>query len=74
MLGTFVYALDPETGEVKWVNDRLNYMADIRVDHNRIADSSPCPQGYLVHADGKLFVPNGRGSRLGPVFLGGLHL
>ena len=60
VLGTFVYALNPMTGGVRWVNDRLNYMADIRVDHNRIADSSLCPQGYLVHADGKLFVPNGR--------------
>ena len=64
-MGTFVYALDAETGKVVWHNDRLNYMANIRVDHNRVADSVLAPQGYLLHAGGKLFVPNGRSMPVG---------
>lgn len=64
-MGTFVYALDAESGKVIWSNDRLNYMANIRTDHNRIADSALAPQGYLVMANGKLMVPNGRSMPVG---------
>jgi len=64
-MGTFVYALDAETGKVVWSNRRLNRIADIRVDHNRVADSALVPQGYLVMAGGKLLVPNGRSMPVG---------
>ena len=64
-MGTFVYALDAEAGKVIWSNDRLNYMANIRIDHNRIADSALAPQGYLVLERGKLLVPNGRSMPVG---------
>ena len=65
VLGTFMYALHPETGTVKWCNSRLNHMVDIRTDHNRVGESSLCPQGYLVHAGGRLLVPNGRAMPVG---------
>ena len=65
VLGTFVSALDAETGKVRWRNDRLHYMADIRIDHNRIADASLAPQGYIVLEDGKLLVANGRSMPVG---------
>ena len=58
-LGTFVYALDPETGAVKWCDDRLNHLADIRTDHNCIADSALCPQGYMVLTGRELLAANG---------------
>ena len=64
-MGTFVYAIEAESGKVIWANDRLNYMTNIRIDHNRIADSALCPQGYLVFESGKLLVPNGRGMPVG---------
>jgi len=65
VLGTFVVALDPATGRVKWRNGRLNHLANIRTDHNRIADSALCPQGYLVFAAGRLLAPNGRSMPVG---------
>ena len=64
-MGTFVYALDARTGKIVWSNDRLNYLTNIRTDHNRIADSTVAPQGYLVMAGGKLIVPNGRSMPVG---------
>ena len=65
VLGTFVTALDPATGAVRWHNARLSHMTNIRTDHNRIADSALCPQGYLVAAGQRLLVPNGRGMPVG---------
>jgi len=64
-MGTFVYALDAESGRPIWANDRLNYLTNIRTDHNRIADSALAPQGYLLMAEGKLLVPNGRSMPVG---------
>ena len=65
VLGTFMYALDPESGAVKWCNPRLNHMLGIRTDHNRVSESSLCPQGYLVFAKNRLLVPNGRSMPVG---------
>ena len=64
-MGTFVYAVDPETGKEIWSNARLNYIANIRIDHNRVTDSALAPQGYLVAEAGKLLVPNGRSMPVG---------
>ncbi|MBT3379783.1 MAG: PQQ-binding-like beta-propeller repeat protein [Lentisphaerae bacterium] len=64
-MGTFVYALDARTGKTLWCNNRLNYLTNIRTDHNRIADSTVAPQGYLVLSGGKLIVPNGRSMPVG---------
>ncbi|OGV74403.1 MAG: hypothetical protein A3K19_03455 [Lentisphaerae bacterium RIFOXYB12_FULL_65_16] len=64
-MGTFVHALDAETGKALWVNDRLNYLTNIRTDHNRIADSALAAQGYLVLTGGRLVVPNGRSMPVG---------
>jgi outer membrane protein assembly factor BamB len=59
-LGVFVAALDAETGRLLWMNERLNYIEKVRIDHNYLYDSGLSPQGYLVAVDGKLLVPNGR--------------
>jgi hypothetical protein len=58
--GVFVVALDAETGAVRWRNDSLAMIENVRLDHNEVAASGLSPQGYLaVHGD-LLLVPNGR--------------
>jgi len=64
-LGIFVYALDPATGKVLWLNDSLNFISNVRIDHNRILDTALAPQGYLICQSGKLLVPNGRSNPAG---------
>jgi len=59
-MGAFVYALNPESGEVVWSNEKLNYIANVRIDHNELFDTGLSPQGYLVVESGRLLVPNGR--------------
>ena len=63
--GVFMYALDAETGKVKWSNGDLNYLAKVRVAHDFIRDAGLSPQGYLVAIGDKLVVPNGRGMPAG---------
>ena len=60
IFGVFLHALDAETGQVKWTNGDLNYIARVRIDHDLIYDSGLSPQGHLVVIRDRLVVPNGR--------------
>ena len=56
--GVFIYALNAETGAVKWVNDRLGYIYG-QHPHAAEAFGGITPQGYLVIAGEELIVPCG---------------
>ena len=58
-MGTFLHALDAETGKVLWTNDAAGSMY-ISQPHNSPAFAGVTPQGYLAVGDDRLFVPNGR--------------
>ena len=58
-MGTFIYALDTETGKVRWLND------DTSADFQKQPHSAPsfagvAPQGQLTIAGDLLLVPGGR--------------
>ncbi len=58
-MGTFLYALDAETGGVVWVNDGTG--ADfIKQPHSAAAFAGVAPQGALVATKDTLLVPGGR--------------
>lgn len=58
-MGTFLYALDAESGRVVWVNDGTG--ADfIRQPHSASSFAGVAPQGALVISGGTLLVPGGR--------------
>jgi outer membrane protein assembly factor BamB len=58
-MGTFIYALDAETGEIVWRNDDTN--ADyIMQPHNYTAYAGIAPQGMLVLSGNRLLIPGGR--------------
>jgi outer membrane protein assembly factor BamB len=58
-MGTFLYALDAETGKVVWVNDGTG--ADfIKQPHSASSFAGVAPQGALVAAKDTLLVPGGR--------------
>ncbi|MEO2036492.1 MAG: PQQ-binding-like beta-propeller repeat protein, partial [Planctomycetaceae bacterium] len=59
MMGTFVYALDADTGEVKWVNDNTGSQY-IKQPHSAPSFAGVAPQGALVATDEFLVVPGGR--------------
>jgi len=59
-LGVFLAALDAKTGRLLWLNGSINYIKDVRIDHNIRGDTGLSPQGYLLMVAGKLLVPNGR--------------
>ncbi|MEO2025132.1 MAG: PQQ-binding-like beta-propeller repeat protein [Fuerstiella sp.] len=54
--GVFVYAMDIETGNVTWRNDRLGYIFG-QQPHNTQAIGGLAPQGYLVVNGDQLVVP-----------------
>ncbi len=54
--GVFVYALNIDTGNVIWRNDRLGYMFG-QQPHNTQAIGGLAPQGYLVVNGDQLVVP-----------------
>lgn len=58
-MGTFIYALDAETGEVRWLNDSS---ASTYIDqpHNSPAFAGVAPQGALAVSGQVLLVPGGR--------------
>ncbi len=58
-MGTFIYALDAETGEVRWVNEATGsqYM---KQPHNAPSFAGVAPQGQLVVSGDVLLVPGGR--------------
>ena len=54
--GVFVYAMEIETGNVVWRNDRLGYMFG-QQPHNTTAIGGLAPQGYLLLNGDELIVP-----------------
>jgi len=58
-MGTFVYALDAETGKVLWRNDSTGSMYILQ-PHTSPAFAGLAPQGYLALSGDRLLVPNGR--------------
>lgn len=54
--GVFVYAMEIETGEVVWRNDRMGYLFG-RQPHNTQAIGGLAPQGYLMIDGDELIVP-----------------
>lgn len=58
-MGTFVYALEADTGKVAWVNDTTG--ADfIKQPHSAPSFAGVAPQGALVATGDTLLVPGGR--------------
>ena len=58
--GVYVHALDAASGKPVWSNDRLSYLDNVRIDHNKRYDAGASPQGYLLVSGEHLVVPNGR--------------
>lgn len=62
-MGTFVYALEANSGRVVWVNDSTSFTFRRLPHYGSAAFSGLSPQGHLALAGEKLIVP---GSRLTP--------
>lgn len=58
--GVFVYALDADSGEVKWVNDTSGTLNQPTANPGAYAISGVAPTGYLLAGHGALVVPTGR--------------
>jgi outer membrane protein assembly factor BamB len=58
-MGTFIYALDADTGEVAWVNDSTGSQY-IQQPHSTPSFAGVAPQGALVATEESLLVPGGR--------------
>lgn len=58
-LGTFIYALDAETGKVQWVNDGTGSMY-IKQPHSAPSFGGVAPQGAMAISGSALVVPGGR--------------
>ncbi len=58
-MGTFIYALDAESGEVEWLNDSTGAQY-IKQPHSAPAFAGVAPQGALVATENELIVPGGR--------------
>ncbi|MEQ1859016.1 MAG: PQQ-binding-like beta-propeller repeat protein [Chthoniobacteraceae bacterium] len=58
-MGTFLYALDAETGKVAWVNDGTGAQF-IKQPHSASSFAGVAPQGALVATEKMLLVPGGR--------------
>lgn len=58
-MGTFIYALDAETGTVTWVNDSTS-ASYIKQPHSAPSFAGVAPQGTLVATEELLLVPGGR--------------
>lgn len=58
-MGTFICALDAETGTVKWMNDSTGSQY-IKQPHSAPAFAGVAPQGFLVATEKHLVVPGGR--------------
>lgn len=58
-MGTFLYAIDAETGTVKWVNDSTGAQY-IKQPHSAPSFAGVAPQGALVATEKMLVVPGGR--------------
>lgn len=58
-MGTFIYALDADTGKVVWKNDSTGAQY-IRQPHNAPSFAGVAPQGAFVAAGDRLLIPGGR--------------
>jgi len=58
-MGTFVYAIDIETGRVQWLNDNTGAQY-IKQPHSAPSFAGVGPQGALVATEEHLIVPGGR--------------
>lgn len=56
--GIFIYALDAETGQVRWLNERTGFLYG-QQPHGTVALGGLTPQGYLLIHAGDLVVPCG---------------
>ncbi|MFV2069819.1 MAG: PQQ-binding-like beta-propeller repeat protein, partial [Pirellulales bacterium] len=45
-MGVFVKAINAKSGELKWANGDINYLANVRIDHNTLNEAALSPQGY----------------------------
>ena len=54
--GVFIYAVQIETGEINWRNDRMGYLFG-QQPHNTQAIGGLAPQGYLLIDEDELIVP-----------------
>lgn len=59
MMGTFLYALDAESGVVQWLNDGTSAQF-IKQPHSAPSFAGVAPQGALVATEEYLVVPGGR--------------
>ncbi len=58
-MGVFIYSLDPDSGEVIWVNDSTGSQY-IKQPHSAPSFAGVGPQGALVATEEALLVPGGR--------------
>ncbi|MDY0167903.1 MAG: PQQ-binding-like beta-propeller repeat protein [Thermoguttaceae bacterium] len=58
-MGTFIYSLDAETGEVRWINDGTS-ATFIKQPHGAPSFAGVAPQGQLAATAERLLVPGGR--------------
>jgi outer membrane protein assembly factor BamB len=58
--GIAIYAVDPATGEVRWVNDTAGYIEMDQPHPTARAKSGVSVQGYLTAAGDTLLTPTGR--------------
>ncbi len=58
-MGTFIYALDAETGKIVWLNDNTGSQY-IKQPHSAPSFAGVAPQGAMVATDKMLIVPGGR--------------
>src|SRR5690606_18259735 len=58
-MGTFLYALDAQSGAVEWVNDSTGAQF-IKQPHSAPSFAGVAPQGALVATQDLLVVPGGR--------------
>ncbi|MFT5467741.1 MAG: outer membrane protein assembly factor BamB [Verrucomicrobiales bacterium] len=59
-MGVFVFAANPETGELIWTNSNSHQIPDTRIDHNKLHEAGISPQGHMLVAGDRLIVANGR--------------
>lgn len=58
-MGTFLYAIDAESGRVQWVNDSTGSQY-IKQPHSAPSFAGVAPQGAIVATEKQLIVPGGR--------------
>jgi outer membrane protein assembly factor BamB len=58
-MGTFICALDAQTGAVRWINDSTGSQY-IKQPHSAPSFAGVAPQGFLVATEQYLIVPGGR--------------